>query len=536
MQIKTMDTTRMEEIEKRYQVSALSARVLASKQLSDAQIKELLCAPRLSDPMLANGMENVIKRIALAKANKEKVMVCGDYDTDGICATAILVDALRRFGITCGFYIPNRFKEGYGLQPHTVTMAKDKGYSLLITVDNGVKAFAALQQAQAQGMDVIVSDHHAMEASFPCLLLLHPQYMGERFETLSGAGVALMMARALVGDVKEHIVLACVAAIADVMPLVKETRAIVKLGISYLREGVCIPIQRLANDRYPVWNETMIAFQIVPKLNATGRLADMANANNTVRYLLLDHHDAILHMAKQIQQLNEQRKEMSQKMIETARSLVREEYGFQLLFHDRFHEGMAGLVAGKLQEELHRPIMVATKRNGMYKGSIRSGKLLDLTTFFVDCMPHLQAYGGHKAAAGIGFLCEEKQAIQDYVNTRMQHVPQIKEEGYDVIAITMADMCMAQVESLQQLAPFGAGFEEPLFYIPNVVVKQMKLLSNQTHIKWVLSDACEAMYFQAHDKIAALQNQSVLNMVGHLTINTFRQQKKVSILVVDVEY
>ncbi len=296
-------------------------------------------------------------------------------------STAILVDALRRYGIQAGFYIPNRFAEGYGLQKHTVQLAHEKGYRLLITVDNGVKAFDALLEAQRLGLDVIVTDHHAMEEEVPCKILLHPFLMGYRFETLSGAGVALTVARALKMDTKDHVVFACVAAIADVMELRQETRAIVQLGLQYLKEGACMPIQLLVKERFPKWDENLIAFQVVPKLNTTGRLADMANANNTVRYLLSGNMQQIQHVAEQIKQLNEKRKTMSDQMVQVARTLVRPEYRFQLLFHDSFHEGMAGLVAGKLSEELQIPVMVAAQREQMFKGSIRSLDLLDLTTF-----------------------------------------------------------------------------------------------------------------------------------------------------------
>ena len=147
-----------------------------------------------------------------------------------------------------------------------------------------------------------------MEEELDCLYLLHPFHMGDAFSTLSGAGVALEISRALLPEIKEHVVLACVAAIADVMELRKETRAIVKLGIQYLKQGVCKPIQMLAKDRYPQWDEVLIAYQIVPKLNVIGRLADMANANNAVRYLLLTDYEEIQKVSHQITDLNEKRK------------------------------------------------------------------------------------------------------------------------------------------------------------------------------------------------------------------------------------
>ena len=495
MQIHKLQSERSQQIQEMHHVSALCAKVLASRGLKDEQIAELLQKPQLADPFTANGMQEVAKRIYQAKQNKERVMVCGDYDADGICSTAILVDALRRYGIQAGFYIPNRFAEGYGLQKHTVELAHEKGYSLLITVDNGVKALDALTEARNRGVDVIVTDHHAMDEEFPCLYLLHPFLMGERFETLSGAGVALEISRALLGEVKEHVV--------------------------------------LANDRYPKWDETLIAFQIVPKLNTTGRLADIANANNTVRYLLSTNLEQLQHMAKQIRKLNDRRKTMSDDMVKVARTLVRPEYRFQLLFHDSFHEGMAGLVAGKLSEELQLPVMVAAQREQMFKGSIRSLDLLDLTTFFDACRPSLSAYGGHKAAAGIGFPYENKQIVQDYVNTRMEGIHFQQEKSYDVIPIRVQEATLAEVESLSVLGPFGCGFEEPLFYLEEASVQGCRLLGNREHAKWILSDSLEAMYFRCGNAYERLHEKNNVNFIGNLRINSFMGRKKVNIFVTE---
>ena len=355
--------------------------------------------------------------------------------------------------------------------------------------------------------------------------------MGYRFETLSGAGVALTVARALKMDTKDHVVFACVAAIADVMELRQETRAIVQLGLQYLKEGACMPIQLLVKERFPKWDENLIAFQVVPKLNTTGRLADMANANNTVRYLLSGNMQQIQHVAEQIKQLNEKRKTMSDQMVQVARTLVRPEYRFQLLFHDSFHEGMAGLVAGKLSEELQMPVMIAAKREQMFKGSIRSLDLLDLTTFFDDCRTSLSAYGGHKAAAGIGFPCENKQIIQDYVNTRMKSMHFNPEKIYKAIRVQPNEINIAEVESLSLLGPFGNGFEEPVFYLNDVSVQGCRQLGNNEHVKWQINDSIEAMYFRCGSAYERLHDKQQLNFIGNLRINNFMGRKKVNIFV-----
>lgn len=533
MNINILHTERVEEIQNTFQLSSLCARVLASKKLQDEEIAELLKEPKLTDPFQAKGVKEIVDRLYEAKLNKEKVLVCGDYDADGICSTTILYDALQRYGISCGFYIPNRFKEGYGLQKHTVEMADEKGYSLLITVDNGVKAFTALQEAVKRNLEVIVTDHHAMDEPFPCLYLLHPFEMGEQFHTLSGAGVALVLSRALLGEVQEHVVLACVAAIADVMPLWKETRDIVKLGIQYLEQGICQPIQMLVKERYATWDEEMISFQVVPKLNTTGRLADMVNANNTVRYLMLRNLAEIQKVSKQLCALNERRKVMSNEMLTVAKSLIHPEYKFQLLFHESFHEGMAGLVAGKLSDELQQPVMVVAQHDSMFKGSIRSGGILDLTTFFDDCQDELSAYGGHKAAAGIGFPCEKKQFIQDYVNKKMGYVELHADLKYDVIQGCAKDLTIPEVESLTRLAPFGSGFEKPLFYFPELPIQSSKVLSKGMHMKWSIDEKCDAMYFHCSKHIEELSKKKSISFIGTLSINAFMGRKKVNVFVTE---
>ncbi len=533
MELHKLNVVRANEIRDKFHLSSLCAKVLASKDIQDDEIVKLLKEPELEDPFEAEGMDVLIQRLYEAKLNKEKVLVCGDYDADGICATAIMVDALKTFGISCGFYIPNRFKEGYGLQESTVQSAKEKGYTLLITVDNGVKAFDSLKLAKKLGIDVIVTDHHSMDENFECYCLLHPQKMGDDFSTLSGAGIALEISRALIGEKKEHIVLACVAIIADVMPLRKEARAIVQLGIRYLKQGYCVPIQMLANEQYPKWDEILIAFQVVPKLNVTGRLADMVNVNNTVRYLLLTSAEEIQFVAMQITKLNEKRKEMSKEMIEKARSLIHDEYNFQLLFDDTFHEGIVGLVAGKLAEEYHKPIMVATKSKNGFKGSIRSQGLLDLTTFFDECKDELDTYGGHKAAAGIGFQFDKKQFIQDYVNNKMENIVLKDNEAYDVIHVGIDELSIREIESLSILAPFGEGFQEPLFLIESHDMQECKALSKGAHTKWILSDQLEAIQFNSRKYETYYENKKY-SFVGNLRISNFKGRKKMNIFVTEI--
>lgn len=534
MEIKTIDLEYEQALMQRYQLSALCARVLAARMASDEEIQELLEEPRLADPWQAQGMEAVIQRLKQAQKQGEKVLVCGDYDADGICATAILVDALKRFGITCGFYIPNRFREGYGLHEDTVRMAAEKGYSLIVTVDNGVRAFAALERAQELGLEVIVTDHHALDETreLPCRLLLHPQFMGEAFAYLSGAGVALEISRALGCDTPAHIVFAGIAAIGDVMVLKRETRAIVKRCVALLNERKVRSVQLLANDNAP-WDEVKIAFQIVPKLNVTGRLADKANANNTVRYLLSENGNELVRVAKQIASLNEMRKAMSQEMSRIALNRLSLTQDFLIVADASFHEGIVGSVAGSLSERFQKPCMVLACKGDQYRGSIRAPQTVDLRTFFTD-LDCLLEYGGHAQAAGICFAKEDLARVCTYAQRRIQEQGECAVTPPACIPLSKELLSLRQVESLQRLRPFGNGFEEPLFCVEASEIVDSRTMGGEKHIKWLNRDGVEFVYFNAGERMAQLKEGDFDTFIGTVGVNTFRYQKKVNVFVKDI--
>lgn len=521
----------IQRLSNKFQVSYLCAKVLASKKLTDEEITSLLEKPVLNDPFDASGIKEVVDRIQTAKINNEKVMICGDYDSDGICATAILYDALTKYGVQSGFYIPNRFKEGYGLHPDTVQLAYQKGYRLLITVDNGVKAHDALAKAKSLGIDVIVTDHHTIEEKIDCLHLLHPKYMGEEYLSFCGADVALTIARALIGDCEEHIIYACIASIADVMVLRGETRKIVKLGIQYLNQGFAPSIQLLKNNKYNSWDETEIAFSVVPKLNATGRLADLANANNTVKYLLSQNLTAQKQMAVQINDLNETRKSMSASMVELARNLIDAHANFQVIYDENLHEGILGLIAGKLCDEYNQPVMILSKHHDLLKGSIRGGNRVDLRTFFDDIKDELSAYGGHRDAAGIAFPIEKLDEITTYVKKHINEVSLLEKEEETSIALSMDEINVEEVESLACLAPFGNGFEEPQFYLEEMKPLKYMYLKDGLHVKWVCRDDLECLLFQVKEGQKKLVDSEKLDFIGSLKISSFMGKKKMNLFV-----
>ncbi len=448
--------------------SPLVARVLAASSLSKAQIEEIVDPNVPLATSQAPCVQEAARRIRAAKEAHEKVLIGGDYDCDGICATAIMKALLDRLGIVNGYYIPDRFKEGYGLGEKTVRLAKERGYTLLITVDNGVKAHAALRLAKQMGMDTIVTDHHMIEEQVEADILVHPERMEEEYSGLCGAGVAYELSRYMLGDIPSLTGLAAVASIGDVMPLWAQTRAIVRHGFAAINAGALPSVGRmLAGERA---NLESVAFRIVPKLNAVGRMQDDSNVNTLVPFLLSDDPLQLAGYAAQLEKVNNRRKNISARMSEKAEALL-DESAMPVLYDDSFQEGICGLVAGRLCGRYHRPFLVAGKHDTLIKGSGRSVPGFNLFTFFQDDFPELTAFGGHAQAVGFALRQEDFAAFKAKCQRKMEAMhftfePPVKK----AIAVDSGLLTLANVKDLDLLDPLPKEVPTPLFAIENPVV------------------------------------------------------------------
>lgn len=516
------------EIEMKYQIGSLAAKVLEQRKLSQEQIEDVLYSDSFLHDNHAQCIKDTLKRLHEAKLHHEKILIAGDFDCDGICATAIMKDMLDRFGVESGFYIPNRFTEGYGLNEKTVQLAFDKGYSLIVTVDNGVAAKEAVELCRKLGMDIIVTDHHTIQGELSWNLLVHPDVMEYQFQELCGAGVALQISKALLGEISEHVILAAVATIGDMMKVFKENRSIIKRGIELLNERSFAPIERLCERQVTVWDEKEIAFQIVPKLNAIGRMADIVNANNVVRYLLAKDRALIESGAKQIKDINAQRRRLSKSMSDMALGMM-EDSNFICVVHDEFHEGLLGLVANTITTSLHKPSVIFTRAEKTYKGSVRSAGNVNLFDFFSDFGELIYQFGGHAQAAGIQVLPENMEAFQKKLSEKAKLI-EFSEEDEDILHIHSLDCSIENIEDLERLRPFGHGFESPVFEVDELHVVQTNILKNQ-YPKWTLAHplcALEAISFSLSKEAA---EKKLRTMTGTLSINQFMSSKKAQLLV-----
>lgn len=526
MKIEKKEMNNIQYIQEKYKVSNLCAKVLSHMELDDQAIETILHDQSSLDNLSLDFLNPILLRLQKAKEAKEKILICGDYDCDGICATTIMYDALTKYGIECGYYIPNRFKEGYGLHISTVENARQKGYTLIVTVDNGVKATQALTLAKNYGIEIIITDHHNYEKNeIIADYFLHPNLLDKQFSNMCGAGLAFLISYTLIGLQEKHIILAGIATIGDVVPVLNLNRIIIKKCIELLNSGKYFAIQCLSNDRN-VWDETKIAFQIVPKLNSIGRLADCANANTIVRFLLSEDANVIQNVVIQINALNNKRKELSATMEQLALQKIKHEDDFLVVYDETFHEGINGIVASKILAQFQKPVMVLSKSDGILKGSIRSNSV-DLTHYFDSINDELLSYGGHKEAAGIGFEENKLALIIDYVNKKIKD--EDKEITLCVLPLTVKEISIASIQSLDCLKPFGSKFSLPLFMVEDTDLK-LQQMSHGKHLKYE-GNSISYLYFNEGRRYNEDCKKDGFTFIGSLNINHFRNQSSVNMIV-----
>ena len=505
----------------------LLAHVFTYRHFSESEVKEWLSEPCLCDPRSIPCVRECEKILLEILEKKEKILICGDYDADGICATAILMKALKASGFEVGFYIPDRLSEGYGMHVSTVEKAYAKGYRYFITVDNGVKSTEAMKKIRELNCHLILTDHHTYdEKDLDADCFVHPFLMEQPLQSLSGAGVALQIARLFLPEDKDIVALAAVAAIADCMDLKGENRSIVKLGLRYLNEGCMMPLQVLKNKPEARFDETVIGFQIAPKLNGTGRMADLAKANNTVRYLLLKDMKAILDGASQINRVNDARKAKTQEMEKTARNLMNE-HKFQIIADDSFHEGVVGLVASRIVNDTFLPCAVLSGNEGYYKGSIRSIEGLNLIDFFKD-FAYFDAFGGHAMAAGITLKKEYYEDFLNYIYAKEDEIQSVN-PSIEILIVNEKDLTLNNVRTFLASGPFGNGFETVTFGLENVKIVR-SVIMQEKHCKLISDSGIEILFFNAKPSLEYLSQVQTINVYGRLSVSEFKGVSAVSLI------
>ena len=450
--------------------SSFVKKIISTYHLSDSQIQQLNAPVNI--PISKDKVQDVLDFILDAK----RVMICGDYDADGVCATTIAYRLMQKLNKEkIGYYIPHRFKEGYGVSKNTIKLAYEKGYTDILIVDTGVKEKETVDYALSLGLRVAIVDHHLIETDLPNVPLLHPFYLDSYFQNMSAAGLMFVLAESLNLLDQKILAYGMLATIADVMPLWGKNREIVMRGLNSINEKPLPNIDFLWKRYNNPYTTKTIAFQIVPKINAVGRMADEVNMNTMVHYLLSDDPVSIQHYAKQVIAINESRKNQGAEDFKKAKKLLTREK-IQVVVDASFHEGIMGIVANQIVSTKNQPAIVFKEMETIYKGSARSNTI-SLNALFSSLDPHyFEAFGGHDFAFG---LSVKKEYFQAFYQDVLKNVENLKGISKKRAAIYCDFEITAQMwHDLSELEPYGEGFESTRFALGDFKISHISKLGN----------------------------------------------------------
>jgi len=501
----------MEPLRSGLGLSPTTANILISRGINGVEEAESFLGASLDgllDPFLFTDMHRVVSRVKRALDEKEKVVIFGDYDADGITATALLYQFLRMLGLEPSYYIPERQEEGYGISAAALRKIKDTGVTLIITVDTGISSVSEVEAASAMGMDVIITDHHEPPDELPrAYAILNPWVKGSGypFTGLAGVGVALKLAQGVLAglDGKDRggpgidprlmcfLDLVALGTIADVVPLVGENRILVRHGLTLIKDAGRPGINKLRevssnNGNVGRFNSGTVGFQLAPRLNASGRLG---KAELGVRLLVTDDPDEAYKIANELDGLNRERQKIEGIILEEARSAIITELDQDpcaiVLASDKWHQGVIGIVASKLVEEFYRPTVLIAMNDGVGKGSGRSIPAFHLYKGLERCSQWLEGFGGHKFAAGLTIKREMlgpfKAGLESLIMESLKpedFVPSLKIEG----ELGLKELDWKLYEELSSLSPFGSGNPEPVLKVSGAEVLYPKVVG-KNHVR-----------------------------------------------------
>jgi single-stranded-DNA-specific exonuclease len=508
---------------------------------------------RSPDPFLLAGMEEAVDRLRRAVRDREQVLVYGDYDVDGASATSLYLEFLRGLGLSAGFYIPHRVKEGYGLNAAAVRRIAASGVSVLITADCGTTSIEEIALARSLGMDVVVTDHHLPEKTLPpALAVLNPCRTDAGrypFSGLCSGGLVYKVAsayRAKYGstelDPESHLDLVALATIADVAPLQGENRTMVRQGLRLLSQGARPGIRALkvASGVDGECGVGTVGFTLAPRLNAAGRLGDAADA---VRLLLTEDDREAAELAGLLNRLNQERQRFEEGIVaEAVQAAEAAPAGPIVLASRRWHQGVVGIVAARIAERFHRPaVLIALGDDGIGKGSARSIAGVNIYEAIACCREYLDAFGGHAAAAG---LTIREARIPDFraclagalegplgspaARPRLICDAEVEPRGFSPAA----------VRELERLGPFGAGNPEPTLVLRNLRIASARIVG-ANHLKLAVTGAGGPLLDAIGFKMGSLETRGLsqtapVDVACALDLNAWNGAERVQLRLKDV--
>jgi len=579
----SVDKQRVAEIVKVLNIDENLATLLVQRGITNYEEAKTFFRPSLSqlhDPFLMKDMDKAVERVMRAISEGEKVLVYGDYDVDGTTAVAVVYSYLKPFfkKKKIEFYIPDRYEEGYGISIKGIDYAADNGFKLVIALDCGIKAVERIEYANSRGVDFIICDHHRAGDVIPNAVAVLDAKRPDchyPYDELSGCGVGFKLITALsmkglgtIEEVYELLDLLAVSIAADIVPITGENRVLAYFGLKQLnkkpRPGIEAILQhaniyRRDEDQSDESENALtreltvsdLVFLIGPRINAAGRIA---KASDSVRLLIADKKEHAEKLAASINDLNDERREFDNRITEEALGMIADDPQLHdakstVVFNERWHRGVIGIVASRLTDYYYRPTIVLTRANGLITGSARSIKSFDIYDAIDNCSDLLEHFGGHKYAAGLSMkpenLPEFRRRFEAYVAEHLIDEDFVPELEVD-LKIKLSDITPKFMRILNQFAPFGPGNMAPVFWTDNVVdAGGSRPVGGHKHLKLTVTQVGEAaqgiapfsgIAFQKGDYFSRIHSGEPFSICYHLEYNTWQGKTNLQLNVKDIKF
>ncbi|WP_414053541.1 single-stranded-DNA-specific exonuclease RecJ [Macrococcus equi] len=532
-QVSRIENTIPEELIKKYKISKINQKILSARNIiSDAELNEIFSDGQIHDPFLLYQMDKVVERVHYAIEHAEPILVYGDYDADGVTSVTVMVKTLESLGAVVGWYIPNRFTEGYGPNEDAFRQAADEGVKLIITVDNGIQGHHEVEVANSLGIDVIITDHHEIGATLPdAFAVIHPMHPEGNypFAHLAGVGVAYKVSHALLGkEYKDFLPFVTIGTISDLVSMTGENRAMVKQGLKMINQqapvGVAALLKR-ANFTGEITEET-IGFIIGPRLNAVGRLDD---ARIAAELLQLDDHYEADWIAEQVDAFNDERKaiveSITQEAMIEAEDKINNGNRFLVIAKENWNEGVLGIVASRIVEKYNLPTIVLNIDyiNDYAKGSARSVQQISMYDSLDQARDYITKFGGHHMAAGLTLPIDNIEQLERNINLYLEQVlngePITTQLDIDAI-VEMEDITVKNISDMDLLRPFGTDFKAPVLGIYDQKITEIKQIGqNAAHLKFKTAADLNCLMWKRGDFLNEFPVGTDVNIAGSLQLN-----------------
>lgn len=548
-----IDEKQVKELSNKFNINEILARILINKGITEKEEMDVFMNPTRSDfhdPFLMPDMEIAVNRILKAIEQKEKIMIYGDYDADGITSTTVLKKFLEEREMEIATYIPNRLDEGYGLNKDAVKKIYDDGYRLVITVDCGISGIDEIDYANSLDMEVIVTDHHEPAETLPNAGAVVDAKRKDNkypFNQLAGVGVVFKLIQAIsikLGlEEKEYLKyldIVCIGTISDIVPLIDENRVITKLGLKLVAQTKNIGLKVLLGlIGFSSIDSNAISFGVAPRINACGRMGDEQIA---LDLFLSNNVEEAKKLATKLNEYNIERQSIEKKIFEEAVEKIEKtekDKSCVIVGSDGWHHGIIGIVASKVTELYFKPSILICFEGEDGKGSGRSIPGFDLHEALIKCGKHLERFGGHSMAVGVTV---KKSEFESFKNEFEEYAKSCKiDEIVPIInidsEISLKDADINSVKSLQVLEPYGEANKMPLFLFKNLKINSIRSLSEGKHLKLTLKDdnyMVDAIGFNMGNLADEYLLDDRVDIVGNLNINSYNGRESVQILLKDI--